>query len=118
MQLEVKGKNVLVMRTYDEFRNTVDKYTIATVIFDPIKFDTGQVILIDDGETDNCSSHLAFNSNVSTENINDASFKIILDYVVKPQLPSGCIPTDPKVRPFYFYYVKSRKLLILEDKPL
>jgi len=76
-------------------------------------FNEGQVILVDDGEIDGCSAHLEFNSKLSAFVLTDNSVKVILNYVERPKLEK-CSPTF--TRPFYFYYIKTTKPLVIEQK--
>ncbi len=109
--IEITEKNVQVMKNATDFMNISGAY--STVNLDSQDFDAGQVILIDDGNVNNCDAHLAFNSNLSAETVGNNSLKVIIDYLEKPAV-SPCAPSSS--RPYYFYYIKSRKLLTFEDK--
>ncbi|MES2822038.1 MAG: hypothetical protein V4732_00450 [Pseudomonadota bacterium] len=109
--IDTTERNVQVMKNDTDFNNFSDAYANENIADQD--FDNGQVILIDDGAIDGCGAHLEFLSKLSTENVGANSLKIILEYVEKPTL-NPCTPSVS--RPFYFYYIKSTKLLVFEDK--
>lgn len=78
-----------------------------------VDFEVGQVILVDDGEVNNCDAHLSFNSNISVRDLTNIVAEVTLGYDESPQRPN-CIPTSS--RPFYFYYIGTRKQLSVVDK--
>lgn len=109
--IDKKEKNVQVVRTNADFHALVDAYVDHSL--NDEDFDEGQVVLVDDGEVDSCAAHLEFNSNISAVELTDNSVKVTINYIEKPKLDK-CSPTLS--RPFYFYYLKTRKLLVLEEK--
>ena len=78
-----------------------------------VDFEVGQVILVDDGEVNNCDAHLSFNSNISVRDLTNISVEVTLGYDEEPQR-GNCVPTSS--RPFYFYYIGTRKQLSVVDK--
>jgi hypothetical protein len=106
-----KHKTVKIARTlaeYDALANTYVGNTLGAQ-----DFESGQVVLVDDGEIDNCTAHLSFNSKVSAQELSENTVKVFLGYYEKPLL-TNCVPVVS--RPFYFYYVGTRKLLVIEEK--
>lgn len=98
-------------------RNNSDFHTTANAYLnfnpDDQNFDEGQVVLVDDGEVDSCAAHLAFNSTINAVELTDNTVKVTVSYVEKPKLDK-CSSTFS--RPFYFYYLKTKKLLVFEEK--
>lgn len=107
--IESAGKKFQVVQE-SEFNNITGAYSIDNL--DAPEFVNGQVILIDDGDVNNCDAHFEFLLKPTTENVGDNSLKVILSYREKPSI-SPC--TRSVSRPYYFYYIKSKKLLAFED---
>jgi uncharacterized beta-barrel protein YwiB (DUF1934 family) len=109
--IDKKEKNIQVMRTSTDFYTAANAY----LDFNPEQqnFDEGQVVLVDDGEVDSCAAHLEFNSIINAVELTDNTVKITVNYVEKPKLDK-CSSTFS--RPFYFYYFKTKKLLVFEEK--
>lgn len=99
------------MRTENDFYSVANAYVDHNL--ETQNFDEGQVILIDDGDVDSCAAHLEFNSTMTANELTDNTVKVTLNYVEKPKLDK-CSSTFS--RPFYFYYLKTRKLLVFEEK--
>lgn len=112
MTIETAGKKSQVV-TESEFNNITGAYSIDNLTAPD--FVNGQVILIDDGAVNGCDAHFEFQAPVdglTTENVGDNGLKVVLDYREKPS-KSSCTPSAS--RPYYFYYIKSKKLLAFED---
>jgi len=109
--IDKKEKNNQVVRTNADFHALADAYVNFNL--DDQNFDEGQVVLVDDGEVDSCAAHLEFNSNISAVELTDNTVKVTINYIEKPKLDK-CSSTFS--RPFYFYYLKTKKLLVLEEK--
>lgn len=99
------------MRTATDFYNLADAYVDHSL--ESQDFETGQVILIDDGEVDSCAAHLEFNSTLSATELTDNSVRVTINYLEKPK-QDKCSSTFS--RPYYFYYLKTKKLLVFEEK--
>jgi hypothetical protein len=109
--IDKKDKNVQVLRTDTDFYAAADDYVNFNLEMQD--FDAGQVVLIDDGEVDSCKAHLSFNSKISAVELTNNTVKVTLNYLEKPTLDK-CSSTMS--RPFYFYYLKTTKLLVFEEK--
>lgn len=109
--IDKKEKNIQVLRNSNDFYATSNAYVNSNL--DDQNFDEGQVVLIDDGEVNSCNAHLEFNSNISAQELTDNTVKVTVNYVEKPALDK-CSPSLS--RPFYFYYFKTKKLLVFEEK--
>ncbi len=109
--IEKKEKNVQYIRNSADFHNIANAYVNQNL--EEQNFETGQVILVDDGEVDSCAAHLQFNETLGLTDISDASVKITLNYLEKPNVEK-C--SSSFSRPFYFYYVNTRKLPVFEEK--
>lgn len=109
--IDKKEKNVQVIRTDTDFYKLADAY-VDRVLEVP-DLTTGQVVLIDDGDVDSCAAHLEFNSKLTAVELTDASVKVTVNYIEKPTL-TNCSSTF--TRPYYFYYLKTKKLLVFEEK--
>jgi hypothetical protein len=109
--IEKKEKNIQVIRTNGDFHRIANTY--VNVDLNDQNFDEGQVVLVDDGEVDSCAVHLEFNSNISALELTDNTVKVTINYVERPALDK-C--SSAFSRPFYFYYLKTKKLLVFEEK--
>lgn len=109
--IEKKEKNVQSIRTSADFHSIANTYVNQNL--DEQNFDEGQVILVDDGEVDSCAAHLEFNASLSVVELTENTAKATLNYVEKPKLEK-CSSTFS--RPFYFYYLKTKKNLVFEEK--
>jgi hypothetical protein len=109
--IDNKEKDVQAIRTSTVFHSLANAYINQNL--DEQDFEAGQVILIDDGEIDGCGAHLEFSSTLSATEISDNTVKVTLNYIEKPKR-ENCIPSFS--RPFYFYYLNTRKLVVFEEK--
>ena len=98
--------------TESEFNNITGAYSSINLTA-PV-FTEGQVFLIDDGDVNGCDAHFEFQENLTTKEVGDNGLKVLLDYREKPS-KSPCTPSVSPSRPYYFYYIKSKKLLAFED---
>ena len=99
------------MRSEAEFDSFATAYVGYTL--NAQDFTQGQVLLVDDGDVNNCDAHLAFNTKISAQELTDNTVKVTLGYTEKPT-QTNCLPSSS--HPFYFYFVNTRKLLVLDDK--
>lgn len=109
--IDKKEKNVQIIRTPADFDIAADAY--VGHLLSNQDFNAGQVVLVDDGEIDSCSAHLAFNKTINAVQLTDNTVKVTLSYVERAK-QDNCTPSIS--RPFNFYYLKTTKLLITEDK--
>ncbi len=109
--IEKQEKNIQVMRNATDFFAVADAYADRSL--EAPNFDEGQVVLIDDGQVDTCAAHLEFNSSLIAAELTDNTVKVTLHYIEKPKL-DRCSSTF--TRPYYFYYLKTKKLLVFEEK--
>lgn len=98
--------------TQDEFNNIIASYVDPSLVPGDY-FTDSRVILIYDGELDPCSAHLEFNGGVSLGTVTDTSVKVILSYTEKAK-DDKC--SAQPINPFAFYQIKTKKLLVLEQK--
>jgi len=106
-----KEKDTQYFRNNTDFHATADAYVNFSLTDQ--NFDEGQVVLVDDGEVDSCAAHLEFNTNISAIELTDNTVRVTVNYVEKPQL-INCSSTFS--RPFYFYYLKTKKNIVFEEK--
>lgn len=109
--IEKKEKNIQYIRNSTEFHKIANAYVNQNL--EEQNFEAGQVILVDDGEVDSCAAHLQFNGTLSLTDVSETSVKITLNYLEKQKLEK-C--SSSFSRPFYFYYVDTRKLPVFEEK--
>jgi hypothetical protein len=107
------GKILQVITTEAEFNALTSAYINHNIDFNLTKLAEGQVVLVDDGPLDNCANQQINSDQISAEDISDTTLKIIVTRkaVVKT---SSC--SSPKIRPFQFFYVNSKKLLIFDER--
>ena len=107
----------LILRDEDTYYLYYDRYSDAPPTEEP-DFDTGQVVLLDLGarENNSCNHRLELRS-VAAEEYNDDTARLVVtlrERVAGSQ--AGCPEEDPEVlRPFYFYYVDTRRPLIIAE---
>lgn len=94
------------------FDQIVDNYVDHNLL-PPLDFVDGQIVLVYGGTVKSCEQHLDFVGPIKAEDLSDTSVKISLTYIERPTLTSCSSSTT---RPFAFYYVKSRKLAVFEEK--
>ena len=111
--LEDNDKNYKVIRDETTYNKWATAYIGQPSTYS-VDFEVGQVILIDDGVVNNCNAHLSFNSNISVRDLSNVSVAVSLGYDEEPEREGTCIPTSS--RPFYFYYIGTRKQLTVADK--
>lgn len=109
--IDKKEKNVQIIRTSEGFHSLANAYVNQNL--EEPNFERGQVILVDDGEIDSCAAHLEFTSTLSATELSNNTVRVALRYVEKPKLEK-C--SSSFSRPFYFYYLNTRKEVVIEEK--
>lgn len=136
-----EGKQVIILREEDEFRLYYDAYSNEPYDASVVDFETGQVVLIDEGYVHKCNESLSFRSFGVFELSNNTA-KITLNYRDHDRPTSSssvsssdwyqsssssnssssslsdCTNDSPliaKKRQFRFYFVNTRKTLVVEE---
>lgn len=136
------GKQIIILREFDEFRRYFDAYTNEPYNASLVDFERGQVILIDDGYVNKCNESTNFRSFAAYELSNNTA-KVLLTYqdYDKPAVSSSvsssyfesssysssstssslsdCTNNSPlaaKQRNFRFQYVDTRKTITVEER--
>lgn len=87
------------------------EYPISTQKINEQEFGTGQVVLIDMGSNDGCAAYHDFDSvSVSANDENNVNFTI--NYTQKPT-EVNCTPRTNRL--YLFYYVETKKLLLIKE---
>jgi hypothetical protein len=119
------NKQIITIRTQDEFDYFWDNYASGQT-FNEIDFELGQVILLDLGNIGTCTQLLTYRSNKANDFSNN-TVRVVFSYrdtqnssaqnssANSSYSESSCANTENK-RPFYFYYVESRKKIVVEEQ--
>jgi hypothetical protein len=108
--LDHKEKSLNVISEYTEYTHLIDQYTDDTP--NTPDFDAGQLVLVDMGNTKGCDRHLSFSS-LSAQEYGDSAVKVVVKYNERAENRTDCSNTT--TRPYYFYYVKKRGLVVFEE---
>ncbi|MDO3383186.1 hypothetical protein [Gilvimarinus algae] len=116
--LDIDGeRQLLVFRDEDEYWLFLDRYTDTLPANEP-DFEQGQVALIDLGEREdnNCEYYLSLET-VYAEEVDDDAARLVLEYdPVSVDTGVSCPEEDPQIiRPYYFYYIDSRRELVISE---
>lgn len=117
--LDIDGdRQNLIFRDEDTYFLFLDRYTDTLPANDP-DFASGQVVLIDLGEREDsdCDYRLELKS-VYAEEYNDNAARMVLNLREREATAAkeDCPAEDAEsLRPFYFYYVASRRPLIIAE---
>lgn len=109
--IEKKEKDFQIIRNESAFNTAAIAYIGHTLATED--FNEGQVVLVDDGEIDSCAAYLEFNKTITAEQLTDNTVKVTLNYLERPK-QENCSPSYS--RPFIFYYLKTTKLIVKEEK--
>lgn len=118
--VETASKNITVIRTQEEFDYYWDTYANGQT-FNEIDFELGQVILLDLGNIGTCTQLLNYRSNKAND-FSDNTVRVVFSFrdtqnsaSASSFSESSCANIEDK-RPFYFYYVESRKKIVVEEQ--
>lgn len=116
--LEVDGdRQNLILRDEDSYFLYFDRYS-DTLPADEPDFNTGQVVLLDLGarEDSNCDYRLELQS-VYAEEYNEEAARLVVNLQAQEAGNQADCPVEDAeiLRPFYFYYVDSRRPLIIAE---
>lgn len=107
---QYKEHSLHVARDQTEFYKYVDEY--STINLDLPDFTTGQVIIVDGGDTDSCKKKVIFNRLTAQQDGNN-SVKVVVSYSESADVTTTC--TSVISRPYYFYYIKSLNTIIFSE---
>lgn len=119
--LETTQKQIIVMRDEDEFLYFWDAYHESTTPF-AVDFEKEQVVLLDLGNTGNCTDAINYRNFKANDYSNDAVL-VTFNYrnsnnasasSTSSSSSSSCPDLDEK-RPFYFYKVETRKKILINE---
>lgn len=136
-----EGKQIIILREFDEFRRYFDAYANDFVDTSELNFETGQVVLIDEGYVNKCNESVTFQRFEAFELSNNTA-RVSVTYrdfdkpAVSSSVSSGfsesssssvnsnaafsdCTNQSPvaaKKRNFRFQYVNTRKTITVEEK--
>jgi hypothetical protein len=118
--VETASKQIVIIRTQEEFDFFWDTYANGET-YEEIDFEIGQVILLDLGNIGTCTQLLNYRSNTANE-YSDNTVRVFFSYrdtqnssSTSSYSESSCANIEDK-RPFYFFYVESRKKIVVEER--
>ncbi len=123
--VDTASKQIVTIRTQEEFDYFWDTYANGQT-FSEIDFELGQVILLDLGNIGTCTQLLNYRSNKANK-FSDNTVRVVFSYrdtrnnssnssaANSSYSESSCANIENK-RPFYFYYVESRKKIVVEEQ--